>query len=697
MVDNGNIFFKSVLMVVCDQTNNIILDVNDNLCELTGFGKQDLIGVNIADFITRVPNEKLSFRPRIDSKNDSYWHFKTRNNHDLVIAFSSQYFLFHGTPAILMVLHDHTNEILAQQINKNQLTRPLYLPNTPTVEINWDGNLNILKWQRDAELKFGWSMTDIFNSNDVLATIVFKSDLAFVRRKLDYAIRKKNHFVLIKNRNISKAGKIINCRWYNYLYYDDAGNLKFLHSIIEDITQLSEMQDKLRKSFSSYIDLINSVSDAIYLLDENGIILEVNKGFERLFGYKQTEVLGEHFEILGIPRPDTTESLTNKLKLATQDTNIRYEGSARRKDGKIIPTEVSLNVGSYLDYKVYIVLEQDITNRKKIQEELAYRESLFTRLFSMSPVGVAMIGTEYEALMVNKGFENIFGYTDEEIKGKELDKLIAIKNEYYEAKILSGTTTTRQYRGVRRHKDGRAIEVMIYAVPIFKGEEHMVTFGIYMDMTESIQDKKKIEKSLKEKEILLSEIHHRVKNNLAIISGLLELQSYQIKNKEALEILSASQTRINSIALVHEKLYMSDDLSEINMKNYIEELAHFVADTLKPIDFNVKLHLNIEEIKLNIQQALPCGLLLNELITNVYKHAYNGRNEGNLCISFKEKGGQVELIIQDDGKGFSFEDEEAKDSLGTNLIDTLADQLGGTIKRKNKPGAFIKLVFDKHK
>lgn len=688
-------FFDNAFMIICDISTNSIIDVNKNFLDISGYQKKDLVGKDISPFLYRVASDKLTFKKHLDSKHDAYWLFKTKNGEPLYISLTSQNFYYQNTPAILMLLHDNTKEIVNQSYNEEQLTRPLHLPKTPILEVNWDGNLRILKWQRNAELKFGWSLEEVRQEENVFKKIIYPDDIAFVKRRIARAIKEKNEFVLIRNRNVDKQGNIIYCRWYNYLYYNEDGSLKLMLSTVEDITKLYDMRFKLKKSFSSYIDMINSVNDAIYLLDEHGIILETNKGFKKLFGYEQDEVVGRHYEVLSAPNKVKTKTLADYIKFVTEESDIKYEGSAVTKKGKVIPTEVSLNLGTYLDKKVYIIIEQDISQRVKYQEELKYREALFTELFRMTPLGVVTLGSNFKVLMSNKGFENIFGYSEEEIKGKELDKLIAINDDYFRARELSGALKAKEYIGVRKHKDGRDIQVRISAIPIYKGEEHMVTFGIYVDMTESIIAKQKLEKSLKEKEVLLSEIHHRVKNNLAIITGLLELQSYEIKNKEALQILSSSQTRINSIALVHEKLYMSDDLSEINMQNYINELISFIANTLQPDDIDINLSLDIDYIKLEINQALPCGLFLNEVITNSYKHAFKGKKKGNMCISFKEKNGNLTLVIQDDGIGFIEEEYDATNSLGMSLIETLADQLEGYIEKKNTPGAFIKLDFKK--
>jgi len=190
----------------------------------------------------------------------------------------------------------------------------------------------------------------------------------------------------------------------------------------------------------------------------------------------------------------------------------------------------------------------------------------------------------------------------------------------------------------------------------------------------------KIESSVKEKEILLKEIHHRVKNNLQIISSLLNLQSGYIKDKDSIEIFKESQNRVRSMALIHEKLYQSKDMSQIDFSEYVSELVSNLFSSYSLNSALITLHQDIKNILLEIDLAINLGLIINELVSNAFKHAFPEGRKGNLYISMSNDKQKYELIIEDDGIGFSSEiDFRTTESLGLQLVITLVEQIGGEI------------------
>lgn len=199
---------------------------------------------------------------------------------------------------------------------------------------------------------------------------------------------------------------------------------------------------------------------------------------------------------------------------------------------------------------------------------------------------------------------------------------------------------------------------------------------------------RQIRKSLEEKELLLKEVHHRVKNNLAIISGLIELQLDQSINENTQKVLRDSQARIRSMALVHDKLYRTSTVTNIGMNTYIRELVNTLAETFTGPDLDVELRYEIESIELDIDRAIPCGLLINELVVNAFKHAFNHGEKGILEVSFIRDEADYVLSVADNGRGLpkNFEDK-MESSLGMMLIDTFSRQLEATREIHNGEGA----------
>jgi len=216
------------------------------------------------------------------------------------------------------------------------------------------------------------------------------------------------------------------------------------------------------------------------------------------------------------------------------------------------------------------------------------------------------------------------------------------------------------------------------------------------EVAERKQAAEKIKATLKEKEILLQEVHHRVKNNMQIISSLFNLQSRHIKDKQASEIFKSSQNRIRSMALIHERFYQSEDMARVDFAEYAQNLTGHLFSSHGINPGAVKLNLKIKDVFLDLNTAIPCGLIINELVSNSLKHAFPGANNGEIKIAMhpSNKDG-MEVIISDNGVGLPKEvDFRKTDSLGLHLVNLLAeDQLHGDIKLDRTRGTSFHIRF----
>jgi two-component sensor histidine kinase len=231
--------------------------------------------------------------------------------------------------------------------------------------------------------------------------------------------------------------------------------------------------------------------------------------------------------------------------------------------------------------------------------------------------------------------------------------------------------------------------------PIFDTEGNVAEISIVAhDISEKKDRSNEIEESLKEKEVMLKEIHHRVKNNLQIISSILNLQSSFVTDENTLEILQESRNRIRSMAIIHENLYRTEDFSSINFADY---LVNLVTNLIASYRIHEIIHLDsdVDEIDLVLDQAIPCGLLVNELITNSLKYAWNEKQEGVIKLKLKQSGSRVTLIIADNGAGLpnNFEDMSS-DTLGLQLVVTLVEQLDGELTVNVNNGTEYLINFD---
>lgn len=252
---------------------------------------------------------------------------------------------------------------------------------------------------------------------------------------------------------------------------------------------------------------------------------------------------------------------------------------------------------------------------------------------------------------------------------------------------------------VSRRKDVKGKEVVkeVFLNPIYDNEGKVIEIsGIAHDITVKTLSKEKLKESLKEKEILLKEVHHRVKNNLQVISSILNLQTSYVKDDKTLDILRESQNRIKSMSFIHETLYQTTDFSKINFSQYIVSLSKNLVHSYGIYEDLVDLNLQVGEISLDLDLSIPCGLIINELVSNALKYAFLEKKKGEIKIELFEKSGNVNLIVQDNGLGLPKEiNYKETDSLGLQLVMTLVEQINGKISLDNTKGAMFSIVFKK--
>jgi len=233
--------------------------------------------------------------------------------------------------------------------------------------------------------------------------------------------------------------------------------------------------------------------------------------------------------------------------------------------------------------------------------------------------------------------------------------------------------------------------------PINDTEGNLIgSIHIAHDFTKRKEIEDELEKALEEKDILMKEIYHRVKNNLMIISSLLSLQSRYIKDKDTKEIFRKSQNRAKSMALIHEKLYKSEDLKSINFAEYLKNLSNDLYDTYTPNQDLVKLVLDVDNIIFDVEISIPLGLILNELLTNSLKHAFPNNRKGEIKIELHRKNdGRYYLSVADNGIGLPKDlNPQTTDTLGMQLINSLTDQIGGELTINTDIGTKFIITFN---
>ena len=341
---------------------------------------------------------------------------------------------------------------------------------------------------------------------------------------------------------------------------------------------------------------------------------------------------------------------------------------------------------------------QDITERKQIEDALRESETRF-RILADTTSGAILIYQDEIYVYANPAATVLTGFSLEEIL---VQKYWEIVHPDYRDLVISRATSRIQGKNVLSkysvkllHKSGesRWAEINV-GITTYNGKPALIVTAF--DITDHISAEERALASLKEKEILLKEVHHRVKNNLQIISSLLSLQSVALGDKEAASAFINSQHRIRSMALIHEMLYQSEDFSRISLSSYIQKLAYNLLRSYNVDTSKIRLNIEADQAFLDIEHAIPCGLILNELMTNSIKYAFVNKQEGNISIKLQKNvvTGKYVLTIGDDGDGLPAGiDLGNLKTLGMELVATLVGQLDGTIELDREAGTTFRITF----
>ncbi|MGN8226428.1 PAS domain S-box protein [Gracilimonas sp. BCB1] len=473
----------------------------------------------------------------------------------------------------------------------------------------------------------------------------------------------------------------------------------------QDITDRKVAEENLKKTEEKYRNVVEHSTNMFYTHDVNGVLNYVSPQSEHFLGFEPEEAKKRWVEFI------TDHPINQKGVEVTQraiDTGKRqqpYELQLRTGKDEIIWVEVN-EAPLVVDGKTVSIVGSltDITERKKYEEKLQKSLERYHFVTKATRDAIYDWDAKDNSIHWGDGLTTLFGYKPsdidtsvnrwidlihpddvEEVRDKlKLTLKDASKNHWsyeYRLKKANGDYAHVRENGyIKRDKNGYALRMI----------------GAIQDITEEVYSKEEIQTSLTEKETLLSEIHHRVKNNLAVVSGMIQLQAYDTENEDLQAKLFDSVVRIKTMATVHELLYQSRSFSKLEFSDTLQKLVENISDTLRTNTY-IDTTIDCEPIKLNINQAIPASLIVNEVITNIYKHAFKGRKKGNVTFTLNEEDKLIRIKIKDDGVGFPGDfDVNSNTSLGFHLIRVLSEQIDAAYRYENEDnGTIFELTFEK--
>ncbi|MFA5669209.1 MAG: PAS domain S-box protein [Balneolaceae bacterium] len=476
-----------------------------------------------------------------------------------------------------------------------------------------------------------------------------------------------------------------------------------------DVTERVKAEKKLEQTLTELQTYLANTPLGYIVYDNKFEITQWSPRCVEMFGFTENDVLGIKSTELGFVYEDDNPivmNVVNELMSGEVEGNV-CKNRNYTKSGEVLDCIWYNAVMKNEKGEVVSIMSlvEDVTIQTKAEQAIKENEEMLSNLVSTLPGFVYRCKNDkhYTMLYMSDACKDITGYSASEFTGNS--KLFfndlyhpedgAAVREKVDKAVKNKEHFELNYRIITKSGEIRWLWEKGYVVEnINSGNE--ILGGFVQDITEDHLAQIELEKSSNEKTVLLAEIHHRVKNNLAIVSGLIQLQAYENKDENVKTLLLDSVGRIKSIALIHEHLYTSKDFTDIRFDYNIKKLVEGINDVMG-LNNNVEVVYNLNAVTLDINQAVPCALLINEVITNTYKHAFTDGRQGVLTINCSEEENKVFLVISDNGVGIP--EEKIKDvqsnSLGMKLLDVVTHQLSGTLAIDGSNGTTITVQFPK--
>jgi PAS domain S-box-containing protein len=688
--------------------------------------EDDLYDIAFIDFFNQNDAQKLEedlIRTR-EGEDVSYREYRIidRSGNEIFVGFKPTLTAYGGSPSIQVTTNnlsvqvqlmqetmraeiaEEINIVLKREIEEHKRTQDKLraaenftrniIQSSIDMIIAVDRNRKITEFNPAAQVQFGYTLHEVIGQD---ITMLFKNKAEGKRILKEIQDNQTFSGEII---NITHSGKEFTSLLSASIIRDESGVVFGSMGVSRDITELKKAEKELRESEERYRDLFENATDFIFSIDGSGKFKYANNAFCEKIGVTASTI--SSLTIQSITKGKLDKNLfdwfgerTLELTLTSKSgEEIQVFGSTtiRRKNDK--PDSLR---GIFRDVTALRMTEQ------RAREQGAKLDSIFNSTENM------MIWTLNKSGQVTSRNENFIKWLKHdfgielEINGEEtffdvLNNSINRDLDRFDVNlfkdVFKGKPKQFELPLITSHGENEWFQLFLNPVRVHDTIEEISCLAY--DITDRKEMDRRILGSLKEKEVLLQEVHHRVKNNLQVISSILNLQSSFVDDDRILGILEESQSRIKTMSFIHETLYQTADFSSIDFSEYINTLAKNLVQSYSRIDCRIELETDFQDISLNLDQAIPSGLIVNELVSNAMKHAFKNRTKGLIKLSVTEKGGKVTISVSDNGVGLpdNFDPKES-DSLGIYLVHALIEQLDAQMEIISRSGTTFLITFEK--
>lgn len=680
---------KHIVMLLIDPMNGQIVDANPAAIDFYGWPQEEIKKKKISEINTLSKKELEGEMERAKANKTNLIHFKHKLADGSIkdVEVCSDTIQVNGRNLIYSIVNDISNRV---QKDKELLKFKLGIENSSNIAFITDKE-GVIEYVNEA-----FSNIYGFDKNEVLGKTpqILKSGKhpkEFYRKFWETILAGEKIEGEILNKNAN--GEILNINASVNPIVDDSNELLGFIAIQQDVTSEKKAKENLEKTKDKLRDIVEHSTNMFYTHGVDGKLTYVSPQSKDILGVEPEESLRSWTDfITDHPENEKAKLITDRA-IKTGELQPSYRLKVKRADGKNI--WVVVNEAPVIKNGEVVGITgsfTDITNEVEVQNKLERHRILFDELTNETSAAVWARDCDNSYLFANEEYKKIFSVERGSLVGKTVGDVfndeIATQFKLNDQRVLGKDKPFTFELWLTIDGEGRFFRINMFPLHGLPGLGTCIG-GVAIDITDQKRNEEVIKESLKEKETLLSEVHHRVKNNLAVISGLLELSLTNIKDEVVIDTIQSSQLRIQSMAKVHELLYQSESFSQISFKDYIENLLLTIQSTFTLSKVKPNFISYIDGIELNINQAIPCGMLVNELITNSIKHAFPNRRSGDITISLYTDNENVVLRVEDNGIGVDDNFGETDcNSLGMTLINILSDQLDADLQMGNTDSGF---------
>lgn len=685
-----------------------------------GYSKKDRADLNIIDIVDE--KDKKAFERYFHQIATGAkavvkrWHLRKKGGDFLIVESNSNLKLLDGKPyAVRSIMRDVTDAVKASQLAQEQGAKMAVIIETGKIMF-WTINRAIKLTSFNKE--YATTVEKLYGKKPVIDKSLEGSKDKFASEEYHNFWEKKYRKVFDTGESLffqTKTTDLQGKTYYREIYLRpisiEENRVVEISGIAMDITDKKLNQQKIDQQSAKIQAIFDSTNHIIWSNKTTGEITSFNEVMknELMKRYGLTINVGENARAMA--KQINIESYLQWDKLIREiksGKKIQFEVETKDLNQKKYIEEISIspiyNLGGEIEEMAGIA--QNVTFKRVSEQKLREQTAKINAIFDSTAILIWTVDRNMRIVAYNKVF------ADQQFKhlGKEtsigtnfieLIKDYIKKSEYDDLKTYFKNAfngKSQQFEGeIQSKAPNKNVWWENFLNPIYSENNEITEIAcLAYDITEKKRVETQMIETIHEKEILLKEVHHRVKNNLQVISSILNLQTSYVKDENSLNILRESQNRIKSMSFIHESLYQTKDFAHIEFSDYILSLTRNLIHSYSISSDKIKLKPKLKRCFLSLDQAIPCGLIVNELVSNALKYAFENRNTGEIIITLEENKKKVKLVIADNGIGLPPGlDYENTESLGLQLVYTLAEQLDANIEVEIAKGTKYLIIFEK--